>query len=105
MKEIDEKRERDRRKRERESERQRNPCCPYALMIIYLIKFLKNNTTPKITTLNGFILLIFNMTNTTKKVKLVSLVEGGPKALFSIPTTSRCWEGCTSILWIAPLYP
>ena len=39
------------------------------------------------------------------KVKLVTLVEGDPKAPFSIPTTSRCRRGLYSIPWIAPLYP
>ena len=39
------------------------------------------------------------------KVKLVTLVEGNPKAPISIATTPRCWGGCYSILWITPLYP
>ena len=39
------------------------------------------------------------------KVKLSPLVEGDPKALFSIATTPRCREGCYSIPWIDPLYP
>ena len=37
-------------------------------------------------------------------VKLVTLVEGDPKAPFSIATTSRCRGGCYSFLWIALLY-
>ena len=37
------------------------------------------------------------------KVKLATLVEGGPKATFSIATTPRCRVGCYSIPWIAPL--
>ena len=32
-----------------------------------------------------------------KKVKLVTLVEGDPKASFSIATTSKCRGGCYSI--------
>ena len=38
-------------------------------------------------------------------VKLATLVEGSPKAHFSIATTPRCREGRYSIPWIAPLYP
>ena len=38
------------------------------------------------------------------KVKLVTLVEGDPKAPFSLATTRRCWGGHYSIPWIAPLY-
>ena len=30
------------------------------------------------------------------KVKLVTVVEGDPKAHFSLATTSRCREGCYS---------
>ena len=39
------------------------------------------------------------------KVKLVTLVEGNPKAPFSIAKTPRCSGGRYPILWIAPLYP
>ena len=39
------------------------------------------------------------------KLKLATLVEGNPKAPFSIATTSRCRGGCNSILWIAPFLP
>ena len=39
------------------------------------------------------------------KVKLATIVEGDPKAPFSIATTRRCREGRYSIPWIAPLYP
>ena len=35
---------------------------------------------------------------------LVTLVEGDPKASFSIATTPRCRGGHYSIPWIAPLY-
>ena len=35
---------------------------------------------------------------------MVVLVEGDPKAPFSIATTPRCWGGRYSIPWIAPLY-
>ena len=38
-------------------------------------------------------------------VKLVTLVEGDPKAPFSIATTPKCWGGRYSFPWIAPLYP
>ena len=40
-----------------------------------------------------------------KEVKLAILVEGDPKAPFSIPTTPRCRGRCYSIPWIAALYP
>ena len=38
------------------------------------------------------------------KVKLATVVEGDPKAPFSIATTPRCRRGCYSFPWIAPLY-
>ena len=37
-------------------------------------------------------------------VKLETLVEGDPKALFPIATTPKCRGGRYSIPWIAPLY-
>ena len=37
--------------------------------------------------------------------KLATLVEGDPKASFSIATTPMSREGHYSIPWIAPLYP
>ena len=39
------------------------------------------------------------------KVKLATIVEGDPKAPFSIATTPRCRGGRYSIPRIAPLYP
>ena len=39
------------------------------------------------------------------KVKLANIVEGDPKAPFSIATTPRCWGGRYSFPWIALLYP
>ena len=39
------------------------------------------------------------------KVKLATLVEGEPKASFSIATTLRYRGGRYSIPWIAELYP
>ena len=42
---------------------------------------------------------------TVSKVKLATIVEGDPKAPFSIATTPRCRGGRYSIPWIAPLYP
>ena len=39
------------------------------------------------------------------KVKLATLVEGNPKAPFSIATTPKCRGWCISIPWIFPLYP
>ena len=42
--------------------------------------------------------------NSISKVKLATLVEGGPKAPFSIATTSRCRGGHFSIPQIAPFY-
>ena len=40
-----------------------------------------------------------------KKVKLTTLVEGDPKAPFSIATTLRCRGERNSIPWVAALYP
>ena len=37
-------------------------------------------------------------------IKLPALIEGDPKALFSIATTPKCREGCYSFPWIAPLH-
>ena len=39
-----------------------------------------------------------------KKVKMVTIVEGDPKAPFSLATTPKCRGRCDSIPWIAPLY-
>ena len=39
------------------------------------------------------------------KVKLSTVVEGDPKAPFSIIATPRCRGGRDSFPWIAPLYP
>ena len=39
------------------------------------------------------------------KVRLATIVEGDPKAPFSIATTPRCRGGRYSIPRIAPLYP
>ena len=39
------------------------------------------------------------------KYKLATIVEGDPKAPFSIATTPRCRGGRYSIPRIAPLYP
>ena len=36
---------------------------------------------------------------------LATVVEGDPKAPFSIATTPRCKGGHYSFPWIAPLYP
>ena len=41
----------------------------------------------------------------SSKVKLATIVEGDPKAPFSIATTPRCRGGRYSIPRIAPLYP
>ena len=37
--------------------------------------------------------------------KVATLVEGDPKAPFSIATTPMCRGGRYSFPWIAPLYP
>ena len=37
--------------------------------------------------------------------KLATIVEGDPKALFSIATTPRSRGGRYCFPWIAPLYP
>ena len=41
----------------------------------------------------------------TVKLKLAALVEGDPKAPFSIATTPRYRRGLYFFPWIAPLYP
>ena len=43
--------------------------------------------------------------NNTKKLKLATLVEGDPKAPFSIATIPRCRGGRYSFPWIVPLHP
>ena len=48
-------------------------------------------------------LFVCTHSNGFKYIKLVTLVEGDPKAPFSIATTPRCRGGHCSILWIAPL--
>ena len=56
---------------------------------------------------NRMLLYIDNGKHTvlTEITKLATIVEGEPKATFSIPTTPRCKGGRYSIPWIAPLYP
>ena len=44
------------------------------------------------------------MTFHHKKVKLATLVEGDPKAPFSVVTTPMCQGGLYFILWITPFY-
>ena len=56
-------------------------------------------SSPNILSNNSF--LFSNVSN----VKLVTLVEGDPKAPFSIAITTRCWGGRCFFPWIAPLYP
>ena len=51
----------------------------------------------KITDFQDIIMLV--------KISLAALVEGDPKASFSIATTPRCRGGCYSIPRIFPLYP
>ena len=40
----------------------------------------------------------------SKKVKLATIVEGNPKAPFSIATTLRCRGGYHFFPWIVPPY-
>ena len=40
-----------------------------------------------------------------REIKISKVVEGDPKAPFSIATTHRCRGGRYSFPWIAPLYP
>ena len=47
----------------------------------------------------------YSVVSRDSKSKLASIVEGEPKAPFSIATTPRCKEGRYSFPWIAPLYP
>ena len=62
------------------------------------------NTFCRYTYLNEQIVL-FLAIQFSIKVKLVTVVEGDPKAPFSITTTPRCRGGRYSFPWIAPLYP
>ena len=55
--------------------------------------------------ITSFILSFQFISDNMKKVKLETLVEGYPKAPFSIATTLRWREGHYSIPWIAPPYP
>ena len=41
----------------------------------------------------------------TSRVKLTTVVEGDPKAPFSLGITTKCRRGRFSFPWIAPLYP
>ena len=52
-----------------------------------------------------FIIIIISCWQHGYKVKLATIVEGNPKAPFSIATTPRCRGGRYSIPRIAPLYP
>ena len=45
------------------------------------------------------------MLNNKLVVKLTTIIEGDPKAPFSIATTPRCWRGRYSFPRIDPLYP
>ena len=58
-------------------------------------------------TYNGWYAIKPNQTkpNQTSHSKLATIVEGDPKAPFSIATSPRCRGGRYSIPWIAPLYP
>ena len=38
-------------------------------------------------------------------IMLVTIVEGDPKAPFLLASTLRCWGGCYTFSWIAPLHP
>ena len=70
-------------------------CPPLHLGVVAIKKgaFWSPSTTVANFTFTNF---IFN--------KLATLVEGDPKAPFSIATTLRCREGRNSIPWIAQLY-
>ena len=48
---------------------------------------------------------IFDTFGNLYKVKLATVVEGDPKAPFSIATTPRCRRGYYSFPWNSPLYP
>ena len=48
--------------------------------------------------------VIYTQTYMYLKIKLAFVVEGDPKAPFSIATTPRCKGGRYSFPWISPLY-
>ena len=53
----------------------------------------------------NFIITLFRVVwRHVNKVKLVTLIDGGPKAPFSIATTLRCRGGHYTFSWIASLY-
>ena len=54
--------------------------------------------------LKNFNAIMLTIINITVSSKLVTLVEGDPKAPFLIATTPMCRGGCYSFPWIAPLY-
>ena len=70
------------------------------LFMIFILKF--ENVYPI-----RFAMTISNLDsyNLMLKLKLATIVEGDPKAPFSIATTPRCRGGRYSIPRIAPLYP
>ena len=49
--------------------------------------------------------IIYLFSHCKCKVKLATIVEGDPKAPFSVATTLRFREGLYSFPWIASLYP
>ena len=51
-----------------------------------------------------FLRVVFDQQLLWRDHRLVSKVEGNPKAPIPIATTPKCREVCYSFPWIAPLY-
>ena len=67
----------------------------------FILKRSSNSVTVAVVVVLVFAAVVFVVV----KVKLATIVEGDPKAPFSIATTPRCRGGRYSIPRIAPLYP
>ena len=83
------------RERERERESHENPHCQRDLIIMMMVYHLKF----------PWLHLHLLPLNILSVIKLVTFVEGDPKAPFSIAITPRCRGGRYLIPCIAPLYP
>ena len=64
-----------------------------------------DNTRLLVSWSEKFLHLLINIGLEVSKVNLATIVEGDPKAPFSIATTPKCRGGRYSFPWIAPLYP
>ena len=77
----------------------------YTIKMHIIIFYLLPNSTALEYCNQSYLYIALQKYNCIKKMKLVSIVEGDPKAPFSLATTSRCMGECYSFPWITPLYP